>query len=122
MHVLSKFIANSISVGDGFCDYTLSFESPDDRGRYNWSETEVGRRDEQDCFYGSIVATESGRAVRTCRVRGTWENLELGKPYDGARNECITRGTFLLRQLAEVGMCPQFYSRLIIMLLFFHIR
>lgn len=103
MHIIPKFIENFISVGDGFCDHTLSFESPDNRGFYNWSETEVGRRDQQECFYGSVVAMESGRAVRTCHARGTWEEPDVGDKYDGA--ECISRGTFLLRRLAEVGMC-----------------
>ena len=82
----------------GFCDHSLLFESPDNRGFYNWSETEVGGRDQQECFYGSVE--EVGYAKRECQQRFTWDMT--GEEYNG--NDCVTFASFRLRVLDMVSL------------------
>lgn len=101
MIIFHHVVQSHFPVGDGFCDHSLFFESPDNRGFYNWSETELGSGGQQaECFYGPVDLEEGGKAVRACRVRYIWEN----EVYNGAQSECITLATYRLRQLANVSV------------------
>ena len=86
---------------DGFCSYE-NFTSPDDRGTYNWKETAVANPPivrELDCFYES---QEADMARRACVSNNTWIHPDdASRLYDEA--QCITRSTFRLRQLSQVG-------------------
>ncbi len=79
----------------GFCDYDYFVSDSPDRGEYNWTEIEVGKKDEQDCDYGTVGDT--GKARRCCVGANQWENM-----YEGS--ECITFATLRLRQIAQVSM------------------
>ena len=85
----NKFI---ILIDNGFCDYDFSFTSPDNRGVYNWNETEVGKTDKQMCFFEPL--NEGGFAIRKCRSRQMWD------PYNGSL--CVTENTYRLRLLSRV--------------------
>ena len=91
-------------VVDGFCSYER-FISPDDRGMYNWMETAVESLPivrMLDCFYEAQNLMKGGMARRECVSNNTWRHPDdASLSYDGA--QCITRGTFQLRQLSQVG-------------------
>ena len=82
-------------IEEGFCDYD-EFESPDNRGTYNWTEQVVSSDPQpHSCFFGSQNQDSVGMARRTCEG-----NLEWGM-YDGT--ECATADTFRLRSITNVS-------------------
>lgn len=81
------------TTGIGFCNYD-EFNSPDDRGQYNWTE-QIVSPDPQllNCFYEPQDAVDGGMAERICEANLLWAD------YNGL--ECITLSTFILRKLAR---------------------
>ena len=82
-------------AGIGFCNYE-EFESPDNRGQYNWTETIVSDQVlNLGCFYGAqIEENMDARATRRCTANLQWTD------YDGS--QCATRDTDRLRMLGRV--------------------
>lgn len=94
------FILILYNLDQGFCDHELNFQSPDNRGSYNWSETEVGMTNEVQCFYDSMLSMETEMAVRKCNSRNVWTGTGASS-YDGM--ECLTMNSYQLRLISKVG-------------------
>jgi len=69
------------------------FETPDDRGAYNFSETEAVRAVMKLCVFGnqSVNPPEPGHVMRTCSGNLDWNN------YNGL--ECASQALYNLRQV-----------------------
>ncbi len=76
-----------LCIGDGFCDNEM-IDTPDRRGEYLWSETQVGQTIQRSCFYNNASI-----GSRQCFSHLRWENANL--------MNCITRDTLELQLLAE---------------------
>ena len=81
----------------GFCDYEV-FESPDNRGQYNWPETVVSSQAQSlTCVFGPVRLDDNAAnavVTRECVGNLRWMN------YDGS--QCATQDTDMLRQLGRV--------------------
>lgn len=85
------------STGEGFCDYDV-FDSPDNRGMYNWTEQEVSNKvQRRECVYGPRIVMGEGMAERACEANLVWAD------YNGLT--CATFDTAELRRLANVSCC-----------------
>ena len=82
----------------GFCNYDGEMNTT--HGVYNWSETEVGRNDSQECEFGAVAEVSDGMATRLCESPGVWSLY-----YGG---QCITRNTFRIQQLGNVRIMAFF--------------
>ncbi len=82
-------------LGDGFCNYEI-FESPDNRGMYNWTEQIVSPIVPQrlNCSFDPQNLEAGGMAERICMANLQWAD------YNG--EQCATFDTALLRMLATV--------------------
>lgn len=58
-------------VADGFCDFE-TFESPDDRGYYNWPETMAGTTERLHCTFGPLLSNANAMAQRFCEANLQW--------------------------------------------------
>ena len=81
----------------GFCNYE-EFESPDNRGQYNWTESIVSDQVQNlGCFYGAqIEENMDARATRRCTNNLQWAD------YD--ESQCASQDTNMLRILGRVTL------------------
>ena len=85
VYILHVYII--LSLGNGFCNNEV-IDTPDRRGEYLWSETQVGSAIQRSCFYNN-----ASTGSRLCLSHLRWENANL--------KNCITSDTLELQLLAK---------------------